>query len=103
MLRAFAAAHNAIHSKIVDDDFASAGTTTMMGGFALPVVMSLTQNKWVFVGVNLGDCKAYIRRSSTRKTQEILTSTAYSDIVAPPSKLRDARDPGGRIGKFLVD
>lgn len=78
------------------------GTTTLLGGILVEVVSPPSfdssvpqERKWNFVCVNVGDCKAFLFRSSTQEVFEI--------NVGSRSDAADATDPGGRLGPFLAE
>mmetsp|Transcript_3052 Transcript_3052/g.4142 ORF Transcript_3052/g.4142 Transcript_3052/m.4142 type:complete len:733 (-) Transcript_3052:739-2937(-) len=90
MLRAF----QAIQSSILGGkaDVWSAGTTTILGGLLLPLVETEVA-KWVFVFLNLGDCKAYHWSAKQRKVTDITAGNRLD--------INDMRDPGGRLGPYV--
>jgi len=52
-----------------------------------------SQRKWVFVCVNVGDCKAFHYNATTGKVEEVTDSGRQN--------ASDASDPGGRLGPQL--
>ena len=99
LLRAVAHAHHYI-SVTAEELEIESGSTTLLGG----IVMELADddndalddaNRWVFVCVNIGDCKAFCVRPSEQKITE-LTMGNRADST-------NASDPGGRIGPYRSD
>jgi len=85
------AALDAAHYSIVEDkkDIWMAGTTTLLGGLCVPMKGS-APTKWGFVGITIGDCKAYLWKE---KEKEVIDLTEGNRM-----NITDPRDPGGRIG-----
>lgn len=57
MLRALLSAHNEIMKDFNEKSNYSAGTSTIIGGICVP--KENEPNKYMFICINLGDCKAY--------------------------------------------
>jgi len=104
----FKAISNA-HNNIIQghDDVWESGTTTLLGA----LLMEVTQKKdkkqnnnknqilecpnWAFMGVSVGDCKAFRWSNKNRKVIDITEGNR--------SSLSDPTDPGGRIGPYLEE
>lgn len=101
ILRAFLQAHKAIVSGVPEDIMFMCGTTTMLGGIAFPLSQDYQDGepgegeKWAFVFVSLGDCKAYRYNHRTKQLSDI--SIIFRETAIDP------RDPGGRLGPHLGD
>jgi len=61
----------------------------VISGFSSPV---LAPTKWIFVCVNVGDCKVLHYSPRTRKISDVTSVSRYNSL--------DATDPGGRLGSF---
>jgi len=100
MLRGLGAAHTAIIAKAEENDINSAGTTTIIGGMTLQLAGSDNKNRWFFFGVSVGDCRAFHWNSRTGVVNEVVGTES---VKAKPVTMRDARDPGGRIGPWTEE
>ena len=96
LLRAASHAHTAIKEEAKQRREES-GTTTLFGGILLEVASDSVASpkpqekaEWVFVCINVGDCKAFCVRPSERDVVEISIGNRTMDT--------DATDPGGRLG-----
>ena len=95
LLRATSHAHTEI-KKQAKSLRQESGSTTLFGGILLELSERVTFDEfeedmnWVFVCVNIGDCKAFCVRHSTREVEEI--------SVCNRAISTDASDPGGRLG-----
>lgn len=87
LLRAFDKASREII--VGKDDIWDAGTTTLIGG----VLLELEDNKWGFLCVSVGDCKAF--RYSIKNKEVIDVTQGNRRNLTNPS------DPGGRLGPYL--
>lgn len=85
LLRAFASAHNAILTSTEDPEFA--GSTTMLGGLALPLE---DKSQWITIFASLGDCKGFHWSCKTGEIKDLTPGSRQT--------LADVRDPGGRLG-----
>jgi serine/threonine protein phosphatase PrpC len=100
LLHGITASHNAIIQG--KEDVWDAGTTTLLGGIIVEIKPNpnlnnngsdLKINKWGFICVSVGDCKAYYWNSVTKKVTDITEGNRQN--------LTDPTDPGGRIGPYL--
>lgn len=82
-------AHRAVCAKKIEGEDA-AGTTTLLGGM---LAKQEQGNQWVFTCVNVGDCKAFLFSMRTKTIMDITEGNRTS--------LKNARDPGGRLGGFV--
>lgn len=69
----------------------SAGTTTLLGGILFKIVI-LSGVHWMFMSVNIGDCKGFHWSQRNGKVYDFTASSR--------SFSRNASDPGGRIGPY---
>lgn len=81
MLRAFEASHKEIIKGRSAENIFMAGTTTMLAGAILPI----NEHTWVFVCVNLGDCKGYHYSIEDQTIRELTVG----------NRSNDPKDPGG--------
>lgn len=91
LLRGFQQAHLAIIKGRNEENIFMAGTTTMLAGAILP--LKNDQNNWVFLCVNLGDCKGYHYSVENQKVRELTVG----------NRSNDPKDPGGRLGPYLSE
>ena len=95
LLRAASHAHTAIKEKAKEARMES-GSTTLFGGILLELSERVTFDEfeedaqWVFVCLNVGDCKAFCVRPSEKEVVEISIGNRANSM--------DATDPGGRLG-----
>eukprot|EP00012_Vannella_robusta_P010305 CAMPEP_0206206828 /NCGR_PEP_ID=MMETSP0166-20121206/15219_1 /ASSEMBLY_ACC=CAM_ASM_000260 /TAXON_ID=95228 /ORGANISM="Vannella robusta, Strain DIVA3 518/3/11/1/6" /LENGTH=716 /DNA_ID=CAMNT_0053627455 /DNA_START=955 /DNA_END=3105 /DNA_ORIENTATION=+ len=95
LLRATSHAHTAIKEQAKEMNM-ECGSTTLFGGILLELSERVTfdefeeDTNWVFVCVNVGDCKAFCIRNEEREVIEISIGNRTSST--------DASDPGGRLG-----
>ena len=86
LLEAVEGAHETIIAE--KDDIWDAGTTTLIGGMLLETE---EKDEYVFVCVNVGDCKAFLYSRRDHKLTDITVGNRPDNC--------DTRDPGGRLGK----
>jgi len=70
-----------------------AGTTTLLGGILTKISSEEEtdiKHKWIFIGLNLGDCKVFRYKKDKQKIQEITEHSRPNES--------DMSDPGGRLG-----
>lgn len=95
LLRSFSLAHEAIVKG--RDDIWLAGTTTLLAGMLVQVHASSAADsavpEWALVCASVGDCKCFVWNPTTK--------TAVDVTLGNRRNLRDASDPGGRIGPFV--
>jgi hypothetical protein len=89
LLRAFEKASREIIQGV--DDIWEAGTTTLLGG----LILELEANKWCFLCVNVGDCKAFRWSHATKDVVDI--------TVGNRRNVTDARDPGSFASEKLTN
>jgi serine/threonine protein phosphatase PrpC len=92
LLRSFSYAHDAI----VENEEAP-GTTTLVAGMIVEYENPANPHDFEYgvVFASVGDCKAYIWSA---KEQRVIDPTSGNR-----SNLRDAKDPGGRLGPWVND
>jgi hypothetical protein len=91
LLKAFMMAHKKIIAP--KEDVWDAGTTTLLGGVVMPIAESPADSKqWAFVCASVGDCKAFLYSSLTKRFHEITAGNR--------NNLTDASDCGGRLGPY---
>ncbi|EGG21549.1 protein phosphatase 2C-related protein [Cavenderia fasciculata] len=107
LLAAMTAAHKGIIAG--KSEVWEAGTTTLIGGMLTKIKKERDNNAilkrmsslsfvevdsdWVFIGVTLGDCKAF----HYSKKNKIFTDITKGNRT----NVSDARDPGGRLGPYV--
>lgn len=89
LVDAITEAHRAVCAKKIEGEDA-AGTTTILGGL---LARTEQNNQWVFTCINVGDCKAFLFQTRTKTIIDITEGNRTS--------LKNARDPGGRLGGFV--
>jgi serine/threonine protein phosphatase PrpC len=95
LLRSFNLAHEAILKG--KEDIWLAGTTTLLAGMLLQIHPSAAADpaipEWSLVCASVGDCKCFVWNT--------ISKTAVDVTQGNRRNLRDASDPGGRIGPFI--
>eukprot|EP01122_Echinamoeba_exundans_P008942 TRINITY_DN3050_c0_g2_i1.p1 TRINITY_DN3050_c0_g2~~TRINITY_DN3050_c0_g2_i1.p1 ORF type:complete len:771 (-),score=115.67 TRINITY_DN3050_c0_g2_i1:4-2316(-) len=95
LLRSFNLAHEAILKG--KEDIWLAGTTTLLAGMLLQIHPSAAADpaipEWALVCASVGDCKCFVWNT--------ISKTAVDVTQGNRRNLRDASDPGGRIGPFI--
>ena len=99
-LEGIAAAHNAIIAGPYGQS-QRIGTTTLLGGLLSKVILPGQEgipesnlNDWVFVFASIGDCKAFLYDSKSKKIEELTPDSRGENFL-------DASDCGGRIGPYI--
>eukprot|EP00026_Physarum_polycephalum_P005905 Phypoly_transcript_05944.p1 GENE.Phypoly_transcript_05944~~Phypoly_transcript_05944.p1 ORF type:complete len:576 (+),score=97.47 Phypoly_transcript_05944:116-1843(+) len=84
---------NSPNTKLSSSSSSSSSTSASSSSSTTEPTAPTPTNKWVFVCVSLGDCKAF--HYSQRLQQ-------FTDITeGNRQNLTDARDPGGRLGPYI--
>lgn len=81
LLRSFSVAHEQVVN-------AGAGTTTLLAGILMEV--DPNSDEWALVAASVGDCKAFVYMQGADRCVDVTLGNRRN--------LRDARDPGGRLG-----
>lgn len=81
LLRSFSVAHEHVVA-------AGAGTTTLLAGILMEV--DPNSDEWALVAASVGDCKALVYMQGIDRCVDVTLGNRRN--------LRDARDPGGRLG-----
>lgn len=81
LLRSFSVAHEHVVN-------AGAGTTTLLAGILMEV--DPNADEWALVAASVGDCKAFVYMTGADRCVDVTLGNRRN--------LRDARDPGGRLG-----
>lgn len=81
LLRSFSVAHEQVVN-------AGAGTTTLLAGILMEV--DPNSDEWALVAASVGDCKALVYMQGADRCVDVTLGNRRN--------LRDARDPGGRLG-----
>jgi hypothetical protein len=87
----FSVANDAIIEGKKKDELWSCGTTTLMAGILAEV--DGDAGEWALVTVSVGDCKAFVWSEKFERCVDVTAGNRRN--------LRDARDPGGRLGPYL--
>ena len=99
LLRAFQIAQETIIEGRSREEIWQAGTTAMLGGAIFEVDQkdssSSSTPQWMFLAISLGDCKAFLWDSQSKKVSDITDGNR--------GNVTDARDPGGRLGPYVGD
>jgi hypothetical protein len=90
-LGSFSVANDAIIEGKSKEDLWSCGTTTLMAGILAEV--DGDAGEWALVCVSVGDCKAFVWNEKYERCVDVTAGNRRN--------LRDARDPGGRLGPYL--
>ncbi|XP_049850667.1 uncharacterized protein LOC126323719 [Schistocerca gregaria] len=91
LLSAFQAAHDSIIGNRLSTSLT--GTTTLIAGMLLP--MEHHPNEWALVMTSVGDCKALVYNCRDQRCVDVTFGNRRN--------IRDARDPGGRLGPCQRD
>lgn len=81
LLRSFSVAHEQVIA-------ATTGTTTLLAGILMEV--DPDTDEWALVTASVGDCKAFVYMQDADRCVDVTLGNRRN--------LRDARDPGGRLG-----
>jgi len=81
LLRSFSVAHEQVVA-------ATTGTTTLLAGIIMEV--DPDTDEWALVAASVGDCKAFVYMQEADRCVDVTLGNRRN--------LRDARDPGGRLG-----